>query len=104
MKWFEKIKNIGPIKEKASTNITYNYLGSESIKEIKPSCGSCTKVVSFKDNILTIKFTAGEIPKYLGNSVEEGLPLNKKVLVTYENGQTDVLQFVGYIKGKNNVR
>ena len=93
--WKNYTVNLGYVKQKSSKIFTFTSTLPLEISRVEPSCGGCTKFIDYKDNILTIKYDAPEFPKHILKS--ESI-INKEITVFYEDGTSDKLKFVGFLK------
>lgn len=93
--WKNYTINLGYVKQKTNTTIKFYSLLPLDISTVQPGCSSCTKFLDYKDNILSLKYTAPEFPKHL---VKSETIINKEVTVYYNDGTSDVLKFVGILK------
>ena len=92
--WKNYTVNIGYVKQNTSKIFTFESNGTLDISRVQPSCGSCTKFIDYKDNILTMKYDAPSFPIHLNN--KESV-INKNITVYYEDGTKDELKFVGFL-------
>lgn len=92
--WKNYTVNIGHVEQNTSKEIKFESYRPLDISRVQPSCGSCTKFLDYKDNILTIKYDAPSFPIHLNN--RESV-INKNVAVYYEDGSKDELKFVGFL-------
>ena len=93
--WKNYTVNIGHIKQNTNKEIKFESLLPLNISRVQPGCGSCTKFLDYKDNILTIKYNAPTYPVHLTTKEQV---INKNLTVYYEDGTQDELKFVGVIK------
>ena len=94
MSWLNKIVKLGLVKENTIRTLEFKTLKPLKIVDINPSCGDCTKIIGYKDNVLTVKFIAGEIPHHL-KSKPGYQDIRKTIVVTMEDGEKDILVFTG---------
>lgn len=95
-RWRNKYLNLGEINEKSKVLFHFDYLGDkEDIVKITPLCKSCTKIKGWSDNRLNIVFKANKIPQHINKSY---LVLNKVIIVEYQNGSKERLNFSVRIK------
>lgn len=92
--WKNYTVNIGHVKQNTSKTLTFESNKILDISRVQPSCGSCTKFIDYKDNILTIKYDAPMYPVHLTNKEQV---INKNVTVYYEDSSKDELKFVGFL-------
>ena len=92
--WKNYTVNIGYVKQNTSKEVKFESHRPLEISRVQPSCGSCTKFIDYKDNILTIRYDAPMYPVHLTN--KESV-INKNITVYYEDGTEDVLKFVGFL-------
>ena len=93
--WKNYTVNIGYIKQNTSTDVKFESNGHLDIQHISPKCGSCTKFLDYKDNILTFKYIASSFPIHL--NTKETI-INKGATIYYEDGTSEELKFVGFLK------
>ena len=93
--WKNYTVNIGYIKQNTSTDVKFESNGHLDIQHISPKCGSCTKFLDYKDNILTFKYIASSFPIHL--NTKETI-INKGATIYYEDGSSEELKFVGFLK------
>jgi len=91
MAWEKTRIDLGKVKVGKSVSFIYKYIGIQPIVDIKPGCAGCTKIVSFKDDILKITYTAGAISKHLAQNREHNR--NNVIFITYDNGDIETLNF-----------
>lgn len=98
MGWISKEINLGLVGENEKVVFQFKYKGNiKDIKDLKPGCGGCTKVIKIEDSgVFTIMFKSGSIPKHLKG---QDLPFQKKISVHYtdKNKESDNLYFFGTI-------
>ena len=92
--WKNYTVNIGHVKQNTSKTFTFESIKPLDISRVQPSCGSCTKFLDYKDNILTIKYDALMYPVHLTSKEQV---INKGLTVYYEDGTKDELKFVGFL-------
>lgn len=92
--WKNYTVNIGYVKQNTSKTFTFESIKPLDISRVQPSCGSCTKFLDYKDNILTIKYDAPIYPVHLTTKEQV---VNKNLTVYYEDGSKDELKFVGFL-------
>lgn len=92
--WINFTKNVGHVKQQTSKMITFESTKPLEISRVEPGCAGCTKFIDYKDNILTIKYDAPEFPRHIAH---KDVIINKTVTVYYEDGNKDVLKFVGFL-------
>ena len=93
--WKNYTVNIGYIKQNTSTNVKFESNGHLDIQHISPKCGSCTKFLDYKDNILTFKYIAPSFPIHL--NTREAV-ISKGATIYYADGSSEELKFVGFLK------
>lgn len=93
--WKETTVNLGSVKQNTTKIIKFESTRLLDIVSVTPGCPGCTKFVDYKDNILTIKYTADSVPKHLKN---EGSTINKTVTIQYEDHTEETLSFIGFLK------
>ena len=93
--WKNYTINLGNVKANSSTQVKFESNLPLEISRVSPDCASCTKFLDYKDNILTLKFDAPTFPLHLQEPVSV---IDKGVTVYYEDGSTDRLKFVGFLK------
>ena len=93
--WKNYTVNIGYIKQNTSTDLKFESTRHLDIQHISPHCGSCTKFIDYKDNILTFKYIAPEFPKHLD---VKDIVINKGATIYYEDDTSEELKFVGFLK------
>lgn len=91
MNWKNKKIDIGLVSENTTTEVQFISLEPLDIDHVEPSCGSCTKFIDYKNNILTLHFKTQK-PKHLIGKVT---PISKYVTVYYTDGSSDKLTFTG---------
>ena len=98
MKNWESTKiNIGTVKPYQRTYITFKCLESlEDVDTITSSCGCSQGRIS--GNNVVVSYKPGDIPKHLTSAGLNSYNTSKTIRVHYNNGETDVLQFVGVVK------
>ena len=64
--WKNYTVNIGYIKQNTSIDVKFESTRHLDIQHISPKCGSCTKFLDYKDNILT---TVARIPSPIGDGM-----------------------------------
>ena len=97
MDWIEKNINLGSIKEKSTVEMRFEYIGSEPIKEVKPSCPGCTTAHYNPDmKELIVEYRPGKLPKHL-NGTFYHVTVQKTITIIYEDDSTEVLSFSGKI-------
>ena len=94
-KWKETIVNLGKIKEGSVRMIKYESLYPLDIDHVSPSCASCSSFIDYKNNILTIRFTAPQVSRHLRTTVQS---VSKGATVYYDDGTSDYLEFKAIIK------
>ena len=92
--WKNYTVNIGHVKQNTSTDVKFESNGHLDIQHISPKCGSCTKFIDYKDNILTFKYTASSYPIHLGG---KETVINKGATIYYTDGSSEELKFVGFL-------
>lgn len=95
--WKETIVNIGTVKPNSRKLIVFESLKKLDITSIQPCCSSCTKVVSYKENLLTVSYKANEIPFHL-RGITNNLVIDKCINIYYSNGEHELLKFIGNTK------
>ena len=90
MNWEQTLLFLGLIKIGTSRKFFFQSLKDLEIKEIKPGCAGCTKIVGYTDGKLHVIYKAEPIPKHLNKSI---LPIRKVIHVTYVDGTKEVLTF-----------
>lgn len=95
--WKEINIDIGKVQESKSKTFTFESTEPIELKEVRPGCGSCTKIVSITEKGVTVKYTAGNIPKHLEAQGKKDLFFTKSITVTHSNGKTEKLYFKGKI-------
>lgn len=99
MNWKEINKDIGVVKEGQTISITFESTKPLDIIKTQVGCSSCTKVLSYKDNILTVNYNTGSFPVHLYNhSVKP--KIEGFVYVYLKDGTVDMLTFNGYLMRK----
>ena len=93
--WKNYTVNIGHVKQNTSTDVKFESTRHLDIQHISPKCGSCTKFIDYKDNILTFKYIAPEFPKHLD---VKDIVINKGATIYYEDDTSEELKFVGFLK------
>ena len=93
--WKNYTVNIGYVKQNTSVEVKFESNGHLDIQHISPKCGSCTKFLDYKDNILTFKYTASSYPVHLGG---KEIVINKGATIYYSDGSSEELKFVGFLK------
>ena len=93
--WKNYTVNIGTVKQNTSVEVKFESTRHLDIQHISPHCGSCTKFLDYKDNILTFKYTASSYPVHLKNDQSV---ISKGTTVYYEDGTPEELKFVGFLK------
>ena len=93
--WKNYTVNIGYIKQNTSIDVKFESTRYLDIQHISPKCGSCTKFIDYKDNILTFKYIAPEFPKHLD---VKDIVINKGATIYYEDDTSEELKFVGFLK------
>lgn len=93
--WKNYTVNIGHVKQNTSINVKFESTRYLDIQHISPKCGSCTKFIDYKDNILTLKYIAPEFPKHLD---VKDIVINKGATIYYEDDTSEELKFVGFLK------
>ena len=92
--WKNYTVNIGYIKQNTSTDDKFESNGHLDIQHISPKCGSCTKFLDYKDNILTFKYTAPSFPV----TIPREAVISKGATIYYTDGSSEELKFVGFLK------
>lgn len=92
--WKNYTVNIGYIKQNTSIDVKFESTRHLDIQHISPKCGSCTKFLDYKDNILTFRYTASSYPVHLGGKIV----INKGATIYYSDGSSEELKFVGFLK------
>lgn len=80
---------IGEVKED-STKVFEIKLKDSKVKKVKPKCNSCTKVLSFDNEIIKLQFKADYIPPYLNINRWE---LFKSIDIVYEDDTEERFTF-----------
>lgn len=93
--WKNYTVNIGYVKQNTSIDVKFESNRHLDIQHISPKCGSCTKFIDYKDNILTFKYIAPEFPKHLD---VKDIVINKGATIYYEDDTSEELKFVGFLK------
>ena len=93
--WKNYTVNIGYIKQNTSIDVKFQSTRPLDIQHISPHCGSCTKFIDYKDNVLTFKYTASSFPLHL--NTKEAV-ISKGDTVYYTDGSSEELKFVGFLK------
>lgn len=93
--WKNYTVNIGYIKQNTSIDVKFESTRHLDIQHISPKCGSCTKFLDYKDNILTFKYTASSFPIHL--NTKEAV-ISKEATIYYTDGSSEELKFVGFLK------
>ena len=93
--WKNYTINIGYTKQKTNKTFSFTSLLPLDISRVQPGCPDCTKFIDYKDNILTMKYSAPEFPRHI---VKSESIINKEITVFYEDGNSDKLKFVGILK------
>ena len=93
--WKNYTVNIGYIKQNTSIDVKFESTRHLDIQHISPKCGSCTKFLDYKDNILTFRYTATSFPIHL--NTKEAV-ISKGVTIYYTDGSSEELKFVGFLK------
>lgn len=93
--WKNYTVNLGNVKANSNTKVTYESSIPLEISRVSPDCASCTKFLDYKDNILTLRFDAPSFPLHLNGPIAI---IDKGVTVYYEDGSSDRLKFVGFLK------
>lgn len=96
-KWKNYTVNIGNVVANTSKIIKFESNESLDISSIQPGCSSCTKVIEYKDNILTVKFDAPSFPVHL---LGKDSVIDKFIDVYYTDDTSERLRFVGFLKHK----
>ena len=93
--WKNYTVNIGTVKQNTSVEVKFESTRPLDIQHISPHCGSCTKFIDYKDNVLTFKYTASSFPLHL--NTKEAV-ISKGATVYYTDGSSEELKFVGFLK------
>ena len=93
--WKSNIINLGSLKPNSTIYVKFESTRPLDIQHISPHCGSCTKFLDYKDNILTFKYTASSYPVHLGG---KETVINKGATIYYTDGSSEELKFVGFLK------
>ena len=93
--WKNYTVNIGYIKQNTSIDVKFESTRHLDIQHISPKCGSCTKFLDYKDNILTFKYTASSFPIHL--NTREAV-ISKGATIYYADSSSEELKFVGFLK------
>lgn len=94
MSWVNKIVKLGSIKQNQTKIIEFKSLKPLTIQEITPTCAQCTKIVGYKDNVLTVKFLVGEISEHL--KINPGYQeFRKSIVITMLDGSKNILVITG---------
>ena len=93
--WKNYTVNIGYIKQNTSIDVKFQSTRPLDIQHISPHCGSCTKFIDYKDNVLTFKYTASSFPLHL--NTKEAV-ISNGATVYYTDGSSEELKFVGFLK------
>ena len=86
--------NFGNIK--VGTRLNINFQGTENlpkIKTIRPSCGCTSAQFDNDKKLLSVKYTAGDIPQHLLIEGIHEYKTSKRILVIYEDGTDETLSF-----------
>lgn len=96
IKWENSLQHIGTVK--SGIYVTIKFKALEPIPEIRrlsASCGCTKPSYDEKENLITVKFNTGKIPKHL---VPQGYyETSKSVLIHYKDGEKDRLTFTAKI-------
>ena len=93
--WKNYTVNIGHVKQNTSIDVKFESTRYLDIQHISPKCGSCTKFLDYKDDILTFRYTAPSFTIHL-NTKET--VISKGVTIYYTDGSSEELKFVGFLK------
>ena len=93
--WKNYTVNIGTVKQNTSVEVKFESTRPLDIQHISPHCGSCTKFIDYKDNVLTFKYTASSFPLHL--NTKEAV-ISKGATVYYTDGSSEELKFIGFLK------
>lgn len=95
--WKNYTINIGNVVANTSRTIKFESEHPLDISSIQPGCSSCTKVVEYKDNVLTVKYDAPSFPVHL---LGKEAVIDKFIDVYYTDGIQERLKFIGFLKHK----
>lgn len=94
--WVETNISIGEIIEGNSKLFTFESTKPLDINTVVPHCGSCTKFIDYKNNVLTIKYDGEYIPAHLKRQGQS--TIMKSIEVHYKDGTRETLRFSGVLK------
>ena len=97
--WIDTTINLGTMQEKTKRVFAFNLkegFDKSDVIETKPSCASCTSIVSFEDNELVVVFASSTIPQHL-SATTKSWDTKKYITVQYKNGETETLTFTAKI-------
>ena len=80
-----------PLKENITVPVRFQALKDLAIKEIKTSCGCLGALYNKSTRILEATFKTGSVPIHL--STQGYYITHKNIIITYEDGSSQVLSF-----------
>lgn len=91
MNWVNNNIDLGQVKEKSVNKFQFEATDPTlKVYDIKPTCGGCTKILSYKDGILKVSFTAPKIPVHLTTRYWN---YSAGVIITHFDGSKERLLF-----------
>lgn len=96
MKWSSNVINLGILKENSNIKFSFKSEKELDILKIQAGCSSCTKVGGYKNNELTVTYSTGLIPHHLRHL--GSYQIKKDIIITYKNGDQEVLTFKATVK------
>ena len=94
--WKETAISLGSLRAGEKKIFSFNSESVlENIKEIRPSCASCTQVLGYdsENKELKVEFKAGEFPVHLSLEGRTYSDVNKGIIVYYQDGTVEKLYF-----------
>jgi len=95
--WKQYTINLGNVVANTTRTVKFESKHPLDISSIQPGCASCTKVLGYEDNVLTIRFDAPSFPVHL---LGKESVIDKFIDVYYKDGTQERLKFVGFLKHK----
>lgn len=96
-RWKSYTINIGEVKQNTRVNVIFESYEDLDIANISFGCGSCTKLIDYKDKKLTIQYTGEEYPRHLIGTKYQP-QIDKNLTVYLNNGYKDTLRILGKLK------
>ena len=97
MNWQKNQIDLGTIKERSMNKFYFTSTKELKVKEAKPSCGTCTMVGTYDNNLLPINYRPNPVPKHLILKNQRFYVSKNFVTVTYEDGSKEILTFTAKV-------